>query len=130
MKRFLSFLSIFISFVGFSQVGINTTSPDPAAELHVVSTSNNTGVLIPTLTDAQMSGIANPTKGLLVYNTTRNRFMYNAGTPATPLWSYVGSIPVVETLAGLPTIAGDIRYNAADNKMYFYNGSAWRELIP
>jgi len=57
-------------------VAINTTgaAPDPTAILDVSSTTK--GLLIPRLTDLQMYGITNPSKGLFVYNTDCRCFYY------------------------------------------------------
>lgn len=60
-----------VSFLSFSQVGINTSSPDPSSMLDVSAT--NKGVLFPrvalTGTDDD-STILNPALSLLIYNTT------------------------------------------------------------
>lgn len=71
----------------FSQVGINTNSPDQSALLDVVenTTDNNKGLLIPRvkLTGAtDITTIKNPATGLLVYNISKNEDGTN-GTPAT-----------------------------------------------
>ena len=51
-------------FTGLAQqnVGINTTTPDPSAALHVEAT--NTGVLVPRLTTAQRELISNASDAL------------------------------------------------------------------
>lgn len=55
-------------------VGINTTSPDNSAALHVSYVTTPKGVLIPRLTTAQRGSIASPANGLLIFNTDNNRF--------------------------------------------------------
>ena len=47
--------------------------------------------------------------------------MFNAGTGASQLWTFVGSIPVIDNIANLSgnEIEGDIRYCATNNKIYF-----------
>lgn len=53
----------------FSQVGINTTTPDPSSVLDIVST--NKGLLIPRVSltgNTDVTTIPNPANGLLVYN--------------------------------------------------------------
>jgi hypothetical protein len=54
----------------FAQMGINTdgSSPDNSAMLDVKST--NLGFLPPRMTTSQINAIANPTEGLIVYNTS------------------------------------------------------------
>lgn len=71
MKTKLLFLmAITVSSVNlFSQVGINTTTPNPSAVLDVVST--NKGLLIPRVSltgNTDLTTIPNPANGLLVYN--------------------------------------------------------------
>lgn len=111
-------------------VGINTTAIDTSAQLHVYST--NKGVLIPNLSTPQMTGISNPPNGLLIYNTTQNRYMYNSGTPASPVWVVVGRF-TSNTSAELGTAGGnyigEIRYNTTTNTLWYWNGTSWKELL-
>jgi hypothetical protein len=53
-------------------LGVGTTTIDPSAQLEINST--NKGLLLPRLTTSQINEIANPTPGLLVFNTTLNAF--------------------------------------------------------
>jgi len=80
---FLLFATITPS-VLFSQnnnVGVGTTTPDPTAILDVTSSSK--GVLVPRLTTAERTAIANPAASLLVYDTDLGCFYYyNATTSA------------------------------------------------
>lgn len=64
--RVLLFLFAF-PLISSAQVGINTTTIDDSAILHVEST--NKGVLFPGLTETQMNTIASPANGLMVYCT-------------------------------------------------------------
>ncbi|WP_418604293.1 hypothetical protein [Hwangdonia sp.] len=75
-----------------AQVGIGTTTPNTSSILDVESTDK--GVLIPRLTTVQINAIVNPANGLLVFNSTTNRFEYNYGTAATPIWFPLNSNPV------------------------------------
>ncbi len=78
----------FVSFSGFSQVGVNTTTPNDAAALDVSST--NKGVLFPRVS---LSGtndnttITSPSAGLLVYNTNTDGSGGNEITPGYFYWS-------------------------------------------
>ena len=82
-KLFLLLFPFFISFSLFSQsVGIGTTTPDASAMLEVKSTSK--GLLIPRLTGT--GSVSNPANGLIIYNTSTNEIMYNAGTSGSPQW--------------------------------------------
>jgi|GEM_PF-6567700 len=69
-------------------VGIGTTAPNGSALLDLSSTRQ--GVLVPRMTSAQRDAITQPATSLLFYNTTTNRFEYNAGTSAVPNWQALG----------------------------------------
>lgn len=73
------------------KVGDNPASMNTSAVLDVESTTK--GFLPPRMTDAQMTAIASPAKGLIVYctNCTTEGLMQNVGTPAAPNWSSVSS---------------------------------------
>lgn len=73
---FISLIAL-SSHVSFSQsVGINTdgSAPDPSAQLDIKSTSK--GLLIPRMTTAERTGVANPAVGLLVYDNETASFWY------------------------------------------------------
>ena len=79
MKKTLIFLAtVFLtSNILFGQsenVGVNTTSPDNSAALHVTYVTTPKGVLVPRLTTALRATIPTPANGLLIFNTTNNRF--------------------------------------------------------
>lgn len=80
-KTTLLLLLILIYISGTAQsVGIGTSAftPDLSAQLEIQSTAK--GVLIPRLNTTQMTGIASPAQGLLVYNSERGQlFYYEAG---------------------------------------------------
>ncbi len=62
-------------------VGIGTSSPNASAALEISSTDK--GLLVPRLTTAQRTGIANPANGLYVYDTDVNCFFsYKTAAPA------------------------------------------------
>ncbi|MBE0423144.1 MAG: hypothetical protein IBX66_04320 [Lutibacter sp.] len=61
----------------FAQVGIGTTDPDASAMLDIQS--NEKGVLIPRMTEAQRMGISAPAHGLLVFDTTNASFWFYSG---------------------------------------------------
>lgn len=69
----------------YAQVGIGTTTPNSSAVVDISATDK--GLLIPQMTAAQRTAIANPATGLLVIQTDEPAgFYYNAGTPAAPNW--------------------------------------------
>ena len=66
MKTILKILFLLIPLVGFSQVGIGTTSPDTNTVLDV--SSENKGVKIPCISKKKIQAkFPNPTSGLIVY---------------------------------------------------------------
>ncbi|HEY4290017.1 MAG TPA: tail fiber domain-containing protein [Puia sp.] len=79
------------SAVSFAQnAGIGTAPPDSSAQLDIQSTTR--GLLIPSLTQSQVSGIISPAAGLLLFQTDHTPgFYYNAGTPAAPSWQPLAS---------------------------------------
>jgi len=65
--------------------GMGTLAPDSSAQLDIQSTTR--GLLIPSMTQSQLSGIVSPATGLLVFQIDHGAgFYYNAGTPAAPSW--------------------------------------------
>ena len=71
MKQFYTFLAaVLLSATSVAQVGINTETPDASAALDISSTTK--GLLIPRMTNAQLSAIASPVAGLMVYCTNCN----------------------------------------------------------
>lgn len=58
-------------------VGIGTTTPDESAILDI--TSNEKGVLIPRVSEAQRLAIASPADGLLVFDTDAGSFYFYQG---------------------------------------------------
>lgn len=79
-------LVIIVSLNGVAQsVGIGTNAPDSSAILDLNST--NKGVLVPRMTATQRKSIAQPARGLLVYQTdSASGFYVNDGIPAIPKW--------------------------------------------
>ena len=66
----LTFLLFFCALNSFSQVGINTETPDPSSVLDVTSTDK--GILVPRislLSTTDATTIASPQTSLLIYNT-------------------------------------------------------------
>jgi len=86
MKVKLLSLIFFVSFAGFAQVGIGTTTPDPSAAIDISATDK--GFLMPRMTTVQREAIANPATSLTVFDTDTNTF-----------WSYVAST-WIEALPG------------------------------
>jgi hypothetical protein len=88
MKKTTLFLFLIVLFplLTFSQIGINTTTPDSSASLDINSTTS--GFLVPRMTEAQRNLIASPATGLLVYQTNNvSGFYYYDGA----VWTDFGS---------------------------------------
>lgn len=66
-------------------VGIGTLVPDPAAILHLESTTK--GLLLPRLTTAQRDAIQNPPWGLVIFNTTDSVVQYFNGRCWLPAYA-------------------------------------------
>jgi type VI secretion system Hcp family effector len=92
-------------------VGIGTASPDNSALLQVSSTTQ--GFLVPRMSSAQKSGISQPAKGLLIFQTDGvSGFYYNHGTSGSPNWTllapststlWVQSAPGTSLILGNPS---------------------------
>ncbi|WP_110311674.1 hypothetical protein [Dysgonomonas alginatilytica] len=83
--NFLIIFCVLLSFeISHAQVGINTSSPHSSAALDIESITQ--GLLIPRMTTAQKTAIANPASGLMVYDTNLKCVSQNAGTPTSPAW--------------------------------------------
>ena len=68
--RKIFFILLLTASCSQAQVGLNTTSVHPSAQLHLESTTK--GFLVPRLEQSQINSIANPAEGLLLYNTSLN----------------------------------------------------------
>src|SRR6185369_12367069 len=87
-RLFLFQILCIVTYSSFSQsVGIGTTTPDPSAALDITAT--NKGLLIPRMTINSINAIANPARGLLVYDSVANQLIVNIGTSVAPNWQPV-----------------------------------------
>jgi hypothetical protein len=79
MKKYFLFIVVLIVVKNITaqNVGIGTTTPNPAAQLDISSTTK--GILIPRMTDAEKNLIISPAQGLLIFNTNSNSFQYYNG---------------------------------------------------
>ncbi len=101
------FFTVFNLSLLTAQVGIGTTSPNPAAILDIQSDS--TGLLIPRLSltgAADNATIAAPVKGLIVYNTVESGslsegFVFYDGTEWTNIgWKLKGNVAGADSFLG------------------------------
>ena len=95
------------SFMGIAQVGIGTTSPDPSAALHLVtSTTVNQGLLIPRMTTSNRNtNILSPSVGILIFNTTDSEFQVSTANSG---WVSLGTYATAATSTGTTTSTGKI----------------------
>ena len=84
MKKILLAIIIsgFCAVAAAQNVGVGIAVPNPSAQLDISSTAR--GLLIPRMTSTGINAIANPAKGLMVYDSVANQLMVNMGTPAAP----------------------------------------------
>jgi hypothetical protein len=129
-------IQTYVSATPVDGVGIYTTTPNASAELDIKSDPSlgtKQGVLIPAMTTAQMNAIASPPQGLLIYNTSYAKFMYNAGTPVSKVWQFVGEVSK-NTSAQLSSTAGvyvgEMRLNTSSTPatMFYWDGTHWQEI--
>lgn len=132
MRKILTlFILFFISSFAKAQVGINTSAPNGASVLDIVS--NQKGILIPRLTDTDRdtnladndvstvppAGVVNPnlTAGTLIFNTTMNNFQYWDGTLwrqlFVPTSSQAGNDGVVKVNSGNANVKPSFSLSAA-----------------
>ncbi len=89
MRKYV-LLSVFFWSVAFCKAqvtGIGTATPDASAALDITHTSK--GLLIPRMATAHIASIANPARGLLVYDSSLNQLIVNMGSPAAPNWQTI-----------------------------------------
>ncbi|MBN2867273.1 MAG: hypothetical protein JXK08_01240 [Flavobacteriaceae bacterium] len=111
MKKTITLILILLtSFLSFSQVGINTTNPDASSILDIESSDK--GVLFPRMTTAERDAIANPAKGLIIYNIDIDKLQFNIGISSAPIWTSVNNRPSVSSDAGNQLTGG------SDNGVY------------
>lgn len=131
IRIFTLMIPVFLYGLFYAQVGINTTTPNGAAVLDIIS--NQKGILIPRLSDADRNtnladndpftvppaGVANPslTSGTLIFNTTSNTFQYWDGTVWRQLFvttsSQAGNDGVVKVNSGNANVKPSINLSAS-----------------
>lgn len=99
--------------------------PHPSAALHVYSEFNNTGVLLPRFENQNLTNIAVPVHGMIVFNTDKKCFMVY--DEIFGKWDEIGMLEKVAT----PTVAGtegEILYSTDNNSIWWYTGTEWKEF--
>ncbi len=72
-------------------VAINNTGSSASSSAMLDVSSSTKGILIPRMTTALVNSIANPAKGLLVYDSLASQLLVNVGTPAVPQWQTIAA---------------------------------------
>ncbi|NEV92635.1 hypothetical protein G3567_00555 [Psychroflexus sp. YR1-1] len=124
MKSKLVIVCMFLGlFLGYAQVGIGTTTPDPTSLLEIKS--DTAGILIPRMTLVQRDAISDPApaNGLQIYNTTNNTLdIYSNSSWKSFAYSPDSNLVYVYSLSDLPAPeSGGITLD--ETKMYVFSGS-------
>ncbi len=117
-------------------VGINTATPNASAALEVKA--SNKGLLIPRTSTASRNGIADPAKGLMVYDTTASSFWFYNGsiwkeiTVGSNGWNLTGNAGTDTAVNFVGTIDGQPLLfkvnNAVSGKIDFAGNTAFGYL--
>ncbi|MDC8005499.1 hypothetical protein POV27_15685 [Aureisphaera galaxeae] len=89
MKKILALLLVVTPILAFAQVGMGTLVVDESAQLEIFS--EDQGILLPRLTNADRNALVNPAYGLLIYNSDTNTWEHNRGTAAAPVWNTINT---------------------------------------
>lgn len=126
MRNVFILFALSCGLLSFAQVGIGTTMPDPSSLLDISSTTQ--GILAPRMTTAQRLAISSPANGLLVYDTTENRFFYFENTT----WNSLGTakrrinyklVQDISDLSDELAAGGGSVYEMNTNFLYEINGT-------
>ncbi|MBK6345440.1 MAG: fibrobacter succinogenes major paralogous domain-containing protein [Bacteroidales bacterium] len=104
---FLTSVFLLTTRISYSQIAINTdgSMPDNSAMLDMKTTDR--GLLIPRLPTTSRDQIPSPANGLIIYNTTTNRFNYYDGN----FWFELESVFISSTIGSL-NMAGGVSISA------------------
>lgn len=93
------------------------------------------GIVVGSYTTAQRDAIVNPAYGLVILNQTTNKYEWNSGTPAVPVWSQLGGSPISRGAFGaMPAPSAtnvNTIYLATDQNggtAYYSDGTTWTQL--
>lgn len=95
--------------LNFGQVGINSTGTAPNTSAMLDVSSNNKGLLIPRMTQAERDAISNPADGLIIFQTDNNPGLYYYRGTMSPNWNLVGN-----NAGQWQTNSSNIYYNAGN----------------
>jgi hypothetical protein len=105
----LIFTFILTKIIVNAQVGINATGAAPATNAMLDVSSSNKGVLLPRM--ASNASIPAPTKGMIFFNTTSNKFEYFDGSAWQSLTSQAALPTTTGTIALTAKLSGNINEN-------------------
>jgi hypothetical protein len=130
-KTFLLLFFFLLPFLGNSQIGIGTVTPNASSVLDISSTTQ--GMLAPRMTTAQRNAITAPADGLMVYDTDLKTFYFYVSTSAS--WTPVNNTPertnfkrikstdvLATVLATELAAGGGSKYVLDSNTVYEING--------
>jgi hypothetical protein len=127
MKVYFFIIGFIISFGGFSQTGIGTTTPNASAKLDV--TASDKGFLPPrvalTATNvfAPITGTSSAAAGLLIYNTATDGTAPNNVVPGYYFWNGLSWVQIASGLI-IDNKTGGFNLSATDNnKLFLINSS-------
>lgn len=119
MKKINLLFTLLLFAIGsYSQVGINTKTPNASAALDINSTEK--GILIPRMTTVQKLAISNPAEGLLVYDTNQKQIYQNIGTPTAPNWVTIGYTVQSNKFFYMPAFKIDVTTKATGKTIDLY----------
>jgi len=112
-----------------AQVAINDdgSSPDSSAMLDIKST--NKGLLLPRMTEAQIEALVDPANGLLVFNTTDNRFYFYEESAGEWKEVQLGSntiTPMAQVTFVFKDAAQDTLFSSGTSTLY-YRKAGWTQ---
>lgn len=124
MKKYIFLFFSFFTFILHAQTGIGTTTPHASAKLDVTAT--NKGFLPPRVTltsTTDVSTIASPATGLLIYNTATAGTAPNNVVPGYYYWNGSTWIQISGGLV-IESRSASFSLSAADNNKLFFINSA------
>jgi len=132
MKKTILFFIMALPLCCFSQVWVSDKAPDiankhphPSTVLHVYSEGSSTGVLFPRFLNEDLSNIAIPVDGMILFNTDKKCFMVYSGSDG--VWREFGKMNAIALPSGSAT-EGDVEYSTDENTIWWYNGTEWKEF--
>ena len=111
MRKITLITLMLFTALSYTQVGINTNTPDASSALEIESTTG--GILIPRMTENQRNAIVSPAAGLMVYQTdeTLGFYFFNGS-----VWEKIDGVAGPQGDPGPQGIQGIAGNNGADGE--------------